>query len=69
MKIATGTFPIPSGVTTVTVVPVELTTVLKMRVDPNLTVESLVNPAPCIVTVVPPDAGPELGLSDAITGM
>ena len=36
---------------------------------PNDTVDPEVNPAPVMVTVVPPVAGPELGETEVTTGM
>ena len=64
----TGTRPIPTGDTTVIVVPEALTLALAIRVDPKLTVDSGVNPAPVITTVVPPLALPELGAMLVTTG-
>ena len=59
----------PAGEVAVKVVPVEFTVTLFAGVLPKDTIDPCVNPAPVIVTTVPPDAGPELGLSEAITGM
>ena len=61
----TSTVPDPGGDITVSWVPVLL--VMLARADPNSTVEP-VKFAPLIVTVVPPAAGPDVGLIEVIVG-
>ena len=50
-------------------VPAAFTLTLAISVEPNWTVDSGVNPAPLIVTRVPPVAGPEDGLMPLTTGV
>ena len=65
----TCTVPDPPGAVAVIEVPDEPTLTLVPGTPPNETVESDVNPAPEIVTTVPPVAGPELGLIPVTTGI
>lgn len=62
------TVPVPAGERTVICVPLLLIVTSVPGVDPNDTVESLENPLPVMVTVVPPVAGPEVGETLFTTG-
>ena len=61
--------PNPPGATIVIVVPAKLTVPLAMSVVPKFTVDPGANPAPLIVTTVPPVAGPESGVTAVTTGI
>lgn len=60
--------PVPPGDVTVISVPPLLVVTSVPGIDPKETVESLENPFPVIVTIVPPVAGPEVGEILFITG-
>ena len=60
--------PMPPGDTTTIDVPAEFTSPEEIWVFPNVTVEFGENPAPLMVTCVPPSALPELGLMPVMTG-
>ena len=68
MVTVTSTVPIPPGEIAVIDVPEEFTTTFVAGVVPNSTVDSLVNPAPEIVTTVLPVAGPDVGEMPETTG-
>ena len=61
--------PTPPGDVAVMVVPLLETLTLVAGVFPNVTVDPALNPAPLIVTCVPPVAGPKLGEMLVITGI
>ena len=65
----TCTTPAPSGDVAVIDVPALFTDIAAAGVAPNETVEPEVKPAPFIVTLVPPLAGPEVGEIVVTTGM
>lgn len=62
--IVIGTVPIPGGVVTVIDVPELSIEIFVPEALPNVTVEPFSNPAPVMVTVVPPVAGPVVGVTD-----
>lgn len=62
-----ATVPVPGGATAVTWVS-ETTVKEVAGVAPNRTAVVVVSPVPVSVTVVPPAAGPELGLTEVRTG-
>ena len=64
----TGTWPIPSGDTTVMDVLVGLLPI-EISVVPNVTIELELNPAPVMVTELPPLALPSGGLIEVTTGI
>jgi hypothetical protein len=68
----TVTFTVPAacaGADTVICVPVLFTVIPdETATDPNWTDVVPVNPAPLIVTLVPPRCDPELGETDVTTG-
>ena len=64
-----GTCPIPPGETTVIDVSALFTSPTEISVVPKVTIELVVNPAPFMVTVVPPFALPEAGFIPVTTGM
>ena len=57
----TSTVPLPAGATAVQMASEGQDTPVA-GVEPNVTVESTVNPLPVIVTVLPPAAEPAVGL-------
>ena len=59
----------PPGDTTVKDVPALFTSPIEISVVPNVTIELEVNPAPVMVTVVPPLALPEEGFIPVTTGI
>ena len=63
----TATDPVPAAVTAVIDVS-EFTTKLAAFVLPNFTAVAAVNPLPVMVTLVPPDAGPDVGDSPVTEG-
>ena len=63
----TVTAPVPAGETAVIDVA-ELTVKLAAAVAPNVTAVAPVNPVPVIVTLVPPVAGPEVGVRPVMAG-
>ncbi|GAA2627816.1 hypothetical protein GCM10010307_17140 [Streptomyces vastus] len=62
----TFTVPVPEGVRAV--ILVVLLVNAGDDLDPNRTLVTPVNPVPVTVTVVPPEAGPWLGLTEETTG-
>lgn len=56
----TSTVPLPAGEVAVQVLDAEQDTPVA-GTEPNLTVESIVNPLPVIVTVLPPEGDPAVG--------
>ena len=64
----TFTVPVPPGAVTTTEVPAELMLVIVAADPPKETVEPVVNPAPVMVTVVPPVAGPDVGEREVMVG-
>ncbi len=63
----TVTAPLPAAVTAVICVA-ELTTKLAALVPPNCTAVAPVNPVPVMTTLVPPEAGPEVGARPVTVG-
>ena len=62
----TSTVPVPDG--EVTVIDVAVSAVTVPAVVPNLTVVAFVRLVPVTVTLVPPAAGPEVGLTAVTVG-
>ena len=65
----TCTVPVPPGAVSTMEVPAELMLVMVAADPPKETVEPVVNPAPVMVTVVPPVAGPDDGEIAVTAGM
>ena len=63
----TSTVPVPAGDVAVIWVA-ELTVKVVAAVAPKITAVAPVNPVPLMVTVVPPDPGPEVGEIDVTVG-
>src|SRR5450631_3817511 len=63
----TVTAPLPAAVTAVICVA-ELTTKLAAAVPPNCTAVAPVNPVPVMTTLVPPEAGPDVGARPVTVG-
>ncbi len=64
----TSTEATPAGELTVRDDPIALMPVTAAMADPNRTTSPGTNPDPVIVTAVPPDPGPLLGLMPVTTG-
>ena len=67
MVTLTSTVPVPAGDVAVIWVA-ELTVKVVAAVAPKITAVAPVNPVPVIVTVVPPDVGPDVGEIEVAAG-
>ena len=65
----TVAIPAPPGEVAVMEVPDAFTLTAVAEALPKETVDPCVNPAPVIVTTVPPLPGPELGVTPLMTGV